>query len=106
MSFRASQSGTKRGADMFRRISDRLDKLERIIRLLRDGVPTGGIILYGNAVAPSGWVRCNGATYDGTQPLYLALWNEIGTTFGGTGQPAFDVPNIASVGSAVYIIKL
>lgn len=106
MSNRRLATGVDLARDQQRGILDAIDRINRILRLLRPGVATGTITLYGNATAPSEWVLCNGATYDGTTPQYIGLWNVIGTTFGGTGQPAFDVPNIAAVGSAVYIIKL
>lgn len=106
MSQRGLDSGVNLGRDLLRNIIDRMDRMDRIVRLMRPGVATGTITLYGNATAPSDWVLCDGSVYDGTTAQYLALWNVIGTTFGGTGQAAFQVPGIASVGSAIYIIKL
>lgn len=55
--------------------------------------PTGMIIMTGGAT-PAGYVLCDGASYDGTQSAYSALWAVIGTTYGGTGQSSFKVPDL------------
>lgn len=58
---------------------------------------TGGAtadIVWSAATSRAGSVACNGATYDGTDVTYLALWNAIGTTYGGSGQAAFQVPDL------------
>jgi microcystin-dependent protein len=57
------------------------------------GLPAGSILPYAGATIPAGFVACDGAAYDGTQTTYLALWNAIGTTYGGTGQSDFQVPD-------------
>jgi len=57
-------------------------------------IPPGSIFPYAGAAAPTGFVLCNGATYDGTQAAYLALWGVIGTTYGGAGQSSFAVPDL------------
>lgn len=56
--------------------------------------PSGTILPYAGATAPPGFVLCDGSTYDGTQSTYLNLWNVIGTTYGGSGQNAFIVPDL------------
>ncbi len=56
-------------------------------------MPTGTILAYAGTVAPAGWVFTNGALYNGHDPLYVNLWNTIGTRFGGTGQGSFAVPD-------------
>jgi microcystin-dependent protein len=57
-------------------------------------VLTGTITAYGGPAAPAGYVLCDGALYDGTDPTYTALWNVIGTTYeGSTGQTSFAVPD-------------
>lgn len=38
------------------------------------------------------WIRANGQTLDGTDPIYNRLWNVYGNTFGGTDQTNFKVP--------------
>lgn len=57
-------------------------------------VPTGTITPFAGGTLPSGWVWCDGATYDGNNATYTALWNTIGVTYGGTGQSAFIVPDL------------
>ncbi len=47
-----------------------------------------------DAAIPSGWLKCDGTLYDGTISTYEGLWNVIGTTYGGTGQSSFAVPNL------------
>lgn len=57
-------------------------------------LPSGAVVMHAGASAPSGWVLCDGSTYDGTDSTYTALWNAVGTTFGGTGQSSFKVPDL------------
>src|SRR5215510_7409983 len=47
--------------------------------------PAGSILDFGGDVAPNGYVLCNGASYDKTQPAYTALFNAIGYKYGGSG---------------------
>jgi microcystin-dependent protein len=54
--------------------------------------PTGMIIMMGGAT-PSGYVPCDGATYDGTTSIYQPLWSVIRDTYGGS-QSAFKVPDL------------
>lgn len=56
--------------------------------------PTGSILGFAGAAAPSGFVLCDGTHYDGTNALYTALWNLIGLTYGGTSQADFAVPDL------------
>lgn len=56
--------------------------------------PTGSIVAYGGAAAPTGWVLCDGSLKDGTNATFTALWNVLGTAYGGSGQSAFAVPNL------------
>lgn len=56
------------------------------------GVLPGTIVMFAGPTAPPGWLTCDGATYDGSQPQYTALQRAIGTTWGGTGV-SFQVPN-------------
>ena len=53
---------------------------------------------------PTGWIRCDGASYSTT--TYNDLFTLIQYTYGGSGS-SFNVPNIsgAGAGSPVYIIK-
>jgi microcystin-dependent protein len=73
-------------------------------------IPSGVIFPFGgNGAVPVGYVACDGTAYNGTQPQYLALWNTLGVTWGGTGQSSFKVPDFrgrgligAGVGPASY----
>lgn len=54
--------------------------------------PTGSIIMFGAAVAPPGWVLCDGSAISRTG--FANLFNTIGTNFGaGNGTTTFNVPN-------------
>lgn len=57
--------------------------------------PSGTVVDFAGSAAPTGWVLCDGSTYDAvTNPgLYLNLWTAIGTTYGGSGQSSFIVPD-------------
>jgi len=57
-------------------------------------LPAGTIVAYAGAVAPAGYVLCDGSTYDGTQSSYAALYTAIGITYGGSGPSAFNVPDL------------
>lgn len=57
-------------------------------------LPSGSILAYGGSVAPAGYLLCDGSTYDGTQSTYSNLWSAIGVTYGGSGQSAFQVPDL------------
>lgn len=52
----------------------------------------GQIIAVGFNFAPVGWALCNGQTLSISS--YEALYNLIGTTYGGNGQTTFNVPNL------------
>ena len=70
--------------------------------------PSGAIIAFAGQAAPAGWLICNGQTLDATSTAvepdyysngtpvsrYLALFTVIGTTYGGTGQSSFKVPDL------------
>lgn len=60
------------------------------------GVPPGTVVPYAGSgsSAPEGWEFCNGQALDGNNPKYIALWNAIKTTYGGTGQESFLVPDL------------
>jgi len=53
----------------------------------------GEIRLFAGSFAPVGWAFCNGALL----PIasYEALFNLIGTTYGGDGQSNFALPNLS-----------
>jgi microcystin-dependent protein len=54
----------------------------------------GEIRIFGGNFAPIGWLLCQGQILPISQ--YDALYNLIGTTYGGDGQNTFAVPNLSS----------
>src|SRR5580704_6324832 len=54
----------------------------------------GEIRMFGGNFAPAGWAFCNGALMAIDQND--ALFNLIGTTYGGDGQSTFALPNLQS----------
>src|ERR1700679_456469 len=54
----------------------------------------GEIRLVGFTFAPSGWALCNGQSMSIAE--YEALFNLIGTTYGGDGVNTFNLPNLQS----------
>lgn len=57
--------------------------------------PAGSIVMYSSTIAPTGWVACNGATFDGTNAIYAKLYSIIGLSYGGTVSTAFKVPDLS-----------
>lgn len=56
-------------------------------------IPIGGVILYGAAAAPSGYLLCDGTAY--SRSTYADLFAAIGTTYGvGNGSTTFNVPDL------------
>jgi hypothetical protein len=71
--------------------------VERISKkdFIADVMPTGAIIAYGSATAPSGFLRCNGTTFSSVS--YPELNAVLGTNV---------VPNLSNLAAnAYYIIK-
>lgn len=59
--------------------------------------PVGTIVMFGGAVAPIGWVLCDGTARSRTV-TYDALFAAIGTTFGiGDGATTFNVPDMRGI---------
>src|SRR3954453_17499005 len=54
----------------------------------------GEVRIFGGNFPPQGWAFCNGALLPISQ--YDALFNLIGTTYGGDGQETFALPNLTS----------
>jgi microcystin-dependent protein len=55
--------------------------------------PTGAIIMYSAAVAPSGWLICDGTAV--SRVTFSSLFTLIGTTYGaGNGTTTFNIPNL------------
>jgi microcystin-dependent protein len=60
--------------------------------VLNNSNPTGGLMMWPTAAAPSGWLLCNGTAVSRT--TYAALFAVIGTTFGvGDNSTTFNLPN-------------
>ena len=64
-------------------------------------VPTGAILPFGGTTAPVGFLLCNGGSYSAAQ--YLALFNVIGYSFGGSAG-SFLVPSL--VGGSINAVTL
>jgi microcystin-dependent protein len=55
-------------------------------------VPTGGMMMWGTASAPSGYLLCNGSAV--SRSTYSALFAVVGTAFGsGDGSTTFNLPD-------------
>lgn len=62
--------------------------------LLTFGVPTGTVVPYGGAAAPTGWLLCDGTSYpDATYPILAAL---LADAYGGDASN-FNVPDMRGV---------
>lgn len=55
-------------------------------------LPSGIILPYGGATAPTGWLFCNGASYSRT--TYANLFAAIGTAHGTVDGNSFNVPDL------------
>lgn len=88
-----SYGNTPRSAANFNKMED---QVETCHSFLVQRLPPGTVAWYPFAVAPSGWYKCNGDALNGTVGTYTPLWNAIGTTYGGSGQASFNVPDLRS----------
>jgi len=78
----------------------RKDQLNSLNEVLRDlagrfstAVPTGAVLAWTTATAPTGFVLCNGAAI--SRSNFTELFTVIGTTYGtGDGSTTFNVPNL------------
>jgi microcystin-dependent protein len=67
----------------------------RLAILEASALPSGSIVAFGGAVAPAGWVLCDGTPLDGTKPQYATLYAAIGTAFGGNAATrSFVLPDL------------
>lgn len=59
-------------------------------------MPAGAVIPWAgtSGTAPVGWVFCNGAIYDGADPVYATLFTVIGNSYGPAAPGFFAVPNL------------
>lgn len=71
--------------------------------------PIGLIMLWPKGAMPTGWLECDGTTYNIAD--YPDLSTYLGTTYGGNGTTTFGVPNIKtsvpsglSAGTGMYVI--
>ena len=66
--------------------------LDLIDASINSSMPIGALLDYAGAVAPSGWILCDGRTISRT--TYSGLFAVIGITFGaGDGSTTFAVPD-------------
>ena len=62
---------------------------------LNAGVPTGSITAYATTTTPSGWVLCDGETYDASSDSsFQDLFDVIGNVFGGADNTDFQTPDL------------
>lgn len=59
-------------------------------------LPVGTIIAFGGKenLPPTGWAICNGEPVSKNDLLYKALYDVIKTTWGGDGNPNFNLPDL------------
>jgi microcystin-dependent protein len=57
-------------------------------------VPSGSVVDYAGATAPTGWLLCDGTSY--LRATYPNLFASIGTTFGSVDGTHFNVPDLRS----------
>lgn len=55
-------------------------------------VPAGTIVAYAGTAMPAGWLPCDGSTV--SPGLYPALFDAIGTAYGGDGVNTFAMPDL------------
>lgn len=55
-------------------------------------MPTGAMIMYGGETAPSGWLKCNGASL--LRSSFPDLFAVIGTSFGAADSTHFNLPDM------------
>lgn len=59
-------------------------------------LPSGMIAPFAGSSAPTGWLLCQGQSLNAvTNPEYAGLWGAIGTTYGGTSQSDFLLPDMS-----------
>lgn len=57
--------------------------------------PTGTVESFAGSSAPTGWLLCHGQSLNATaNPQYADLWGVLGTTYGGSGITAFNLPDL------------
>lgn len=68
-------------------------RLDEFLGALGAAIPTGAMLDFAGAAAPSGWLLCDGAAVSRT--TYAALFAIVGTTYGGgNGSTTFNLPDL------------
>jgi len=58
-------------------------------------IPKGLIASFGRTTPPEGWLVCDGSTLNALQDvMFRELFDAIGTTWGGTGETSFQIPDL------------
>lgn len=58
-------------------------------------IPVGTVQSFAGTTAPPGWLFCFGQSLNATSnPQYVDLWGVLGTTYGGSGVTAFNLPDL------------
>jgi microcystin-dependent protein len=58
-------------------------------------IPVGTVQPYAGGTAPVGWLLCAGQSLNAsTNTQYADLWSVLGTTYGGSGITAFNLPDL------------
>lgn len=84
-------ASTLAGADLFPVVQGGVTKKAPLS--LVPGVPTGALLIWSVAAAPTGYLLCDGAAISRVD--YAALFALIGTTYGaGDGSTTFNLPNL------------
>lgn len=72
------------------KIGDGFNMFNRLVELPL--IPTGGLLFYGAAVQPDGFLVCNGSAV--SRSTYSRLFAVLGTKYGaGNGSTTFNLPN-------------
>lgn len=84
-------------SDLESRLSDLVAAIGADIKLLSNqagtDIPPGTVSWFAGPVAPTGYLKCNGAAVSRTS--YSDLFSAIGTTFGGgNGSTTFNLPDL------------
>lgn len=56
--------------------------------------PTGTVVMYAGAAAPTGWLLCTGTSV--ARAAYPDLFTVVGTTYGNTSATTFNLPDLRS----------
>ena len=65
-----------------------------ILTTIASSVPVGAVMAFAMTAVPSGWLKCNGASYYGLSGTYSDLFDLINYTYGNAGGGNFKVPDL------------